>query len=302
MNHISSLSTTESRHPLSADFDKLSTIEMARLMNRADALVPLAITEALPQIATCIDWAVAVLESGGRLFTMGAGTSGRLAVLDAVELLPTFNLPPDVVIPLLAGGTEAMFRSIEGSEDDMVQGRTDLIAHNFNASDLLLAIAASGRTPYALGGLAYAKELGAKSVVLVCNHKTEMATASDCAIEVVVGPEVVTGSTRLKAGTAQKMVLNMISTCAMAKRGKVFGNLMIDVRPSNEKLRLRAIRIVSEAIEQESEVAQRLLKEAEWDVKTAVVMGLLGTSRAVAQGRLDQADGHIRSAIDSSPE
>lgn len=299
MNHTATLSPTETRNPSSANFDQLSTIEMVRLMNQSDALVPLAVAAVLPQIAQAVDWTVAALENGGRLFTMGAGTSGRLAVLDAVELLPTFSLPPGQVIPLLAGGTEAMFHSIEGMEDDPEQGRADLAAHDFHARDLLLTVAASGRTPYALGGLAYAKELKAKSIALVCNNESAMAAAADCAIEVVVGPEVLTGSTRLKAGTSQKMVLNMISTCAMAKRGKVFGNLMVDVRPSNEKLRLRAVRIVREATGREKAVAQGLLEEAQWDVKTAVVMGLMGVDAAAARARLDNANGYVRAAIDS---
>lgn len=289
--------TTEQRNPASSHFDQLSTVEMVRLMNREDAQVPLAVAEAAPQIAQAVDWALSALQNEGRIFYMGAGTSGRLAVLDAAELKPTFSLEPGRVVALLAGGPKAMLNSIENKEDDLGQGRLDLIAETFGAEDLLIAIAASGRTPYALGGLAYADEIGAKSVALVCNRNSSMAAAADLSIEVVTGPEVLTGSTRLKAGTAQKLVLNMISTCTMAKLGKVYGNLMVDVRPTNEKLRDRAARIVREATGLTPDSAQALLAQADWDVKTAVVMGLTSMDVQTARQRLADTQGSIRRTV-----
>ncbi|MCA8967905.1 MAG: N-acetylmuramic acid 6-phosphate etherase, partial [Planctomycetes bacterium] len=201
------------------------------------------------------------------------------------------------VIPLLAGGDAAMMRSVEGAEDDEALGRADLMRHNFSGDDVLLGVAASGRTPYALGGLHYAAELGARSAALVCNGSSAMAAAAQIAIEVVVGPEVLTGSTRLKAGTAQKLVLNMLSTCTMVKLGKVYENLMVDVNPSNQKLRQRAARIVGEITGLANEEAAARLAAADWEVKTAVVMGLLDVSAPEARARLAAANGHIRRAL-----
>ncbi|MCB9156088.1 MAG: N-acetylmuramic acid 6-phosphate etherase [Caldilineaceae bacterium] len=291
------LPPTETRNPLSMKLDGLSTLQMVQLMNQQDATVPVAIAQVLPQIAQTVDIMAAALAAGHRVFYQGAGTSGRLAVLDAVELLPTFRLEPDRVIPLLAGGDAAMMRSVEGAEDDEALGRADLMRHNFSGDDVLLGVAASGRTPYALGGLHYAAELGARSAALVCNGGSAMAAAAQIAIEVVVGPEVLTGSTRLKAGTAQKLVLNMLSTCTMVKLGKVYENLMVDVNPSNQKLRQRAARIVGEITGVAEEEAAAQLAAADWEVKTAVVMGLLDVSAAAARQRLAAADGHIRRAL-----
>ncbi|MEZ4664627.1 MAG: N-acetylmuramic acid 6-phosphate etherase [Caldilineaceae bacterium] len=293
------LPTTESRNPLSMGLDSLSTLQMVQLMNQQDATVPVAIAQVLPQIAQVVEMMATALAAGHRAFYQGAGTSGRLAVLDAVELLPTFRLEPDRVIPLLAGGDAAMMRSVEGAEDDAALGRADLAHHNFGQNDVLIGVAASGRTPYALGGLRYAAELGAGSAALVCNAGSSMSAAAQIAIEVVVGPEVLTGSTRLKAGTAQKLVLNMLSTCTMVKLGKVYENLMVDVNPSNQKLRQRAARIVSEITGLAGEEATTLLIAADWEVKTAVVMGLLDVSAAEARRRLAAANGHIRRALEN---
>lgn len=291
------LPPTEQRNPLSTELDQLPTLEMLRLMNRLDATIPAVIAEVLPQIAQTVDQITTTLAAGGRLFYQGAGTSGRLAVLDAVELIPTFSAPAGMVVGLLAGGSAAMMRSVEGAEDDADQGRHDLVAQHFSAQDMLVGVAASGRTPYVLGGLAYAHELGAPTAVVVCNPASPMAAAAGVAIEVVTGPEVLTGSTRLRAGTATKLVLNMLSTGAMVKLGKVYGNLMVDVQPTNAKLRQRAIRIVTEITGVEDTAAEALLQAANWQVKTAVVMGLTGVDATTAQQRLQQSQGHVRAAL-----
>lgn len=293
------LPPTEQRHPLSAEFDHSSTLEMVRLMNQLDATIPVAIAEVLPQIAQGIDAIVATIANGGRLFYQGAGTSGRLAILDAAELLPTFSIQPGVVIGLIAGGPNAMVRSVEGAEDSEAQGQADLVTHEFNGKDILIGVAASGRTPYVLGGLAHAKALGAITGCVVCNPNSAVAAAAEIAIEVITGPEVLTGSTRLRAGTATKLVLNMLSTCAMAKLGKVYGNLMVDVQPTNEKLRQRSIHIVCEITGVTVVEAEALLQEAAWRVKTAVVMGLAGVDAADAAERLQKSRGHVREAINN---
>jgi N-acetylmuramic acid 6-phosphate etherase len=288
---------TEQRNPLSAAIDTLPTIEVCRLINRQDTWVPLAVAEALPAIAQAVDRMVATMTNGGRIFYQGAGTSGRLGVLDASELLPTYSLEPGRVIPLIAGGPDALTNSIETAEDDPDQGRVDLERHAFAAGDLLVGIAASGRTPYVLGGLRHARQLGATSVALVCAPASPMAGLATVAIELLTGPEVITGSTRMKAGTGQKLVLNMLSTATMVRLGKVYGNLMVDVRPTNDKLRRRAVRIVTDAAGLDNHRARTLLDAAEWDVKTAVVMGLLNVSADEARRRLAQHHGHIRRTV-----
>lgn len=294
---MKALPPTEQRNPLSTELDQLSTLEMLRLMNRLDATIPAVIAEVLPQIAQTVDQITTTLANGGRLFYQGAGTSGRLAVLDAVELLPTFSAPAGMVVGLLAGGSAALLRSVEGAEDDDDLGRADLVAQQFSAKDMLVGVAASGRTPYVLGGLGYANELGAPTAVVVCNPASPMAAVAGVAIEVVTGPEVLTGSTRLRAGTATKLVLNMLSTGAMVKLGKVYGNLMVDVQPTNAKLRQRAIRIVTEITGVDAPAAETLLQEASWQVKTAVVMGLTGLDATTARQRLQQSQGHVRTAL-----
>lgn len=294
---MSHLPPTEQRNPLSTELDSLTTIDILRLMNRLDATIPAVIAETLPQIAQTVDRITATLEAGGRLFYQGAGTSGRLAVLDTVELIPTFSAPVGLVIGMIAGGDTAMLRSVEGAEDDAEQGLRDLQERQFSAQDMLIGVAASGRTPYVLGGLQYAKTLGAPTAAVVCNPASPIAAAADIAIEIVTGPEVLTGSTRLRAGTATKLVLNMLSTCAMVKLGKVYGNLMVDVQPTNAKLRQRAARIVTEITGVDTPAAEALLYNAGWQVKTAVVMGLAGVDVAEAQRRLQQSRGHVRTAI-----
>jgi N-acetylmuramic acid 6-phosphate etherase len=297
MNSSATPSLTEQRNPLSADLDQLATLDLVRLINRQDATVALAVAEVLPQIAQTVDQIVATLQAGGRLFYQGAGTSGRLAVLDAVELLPTFRVPPGLVIPLLAGGMEALTRSVEGAEDDEAQVKHDLQAHDFSAQDILVGIAASGRTPYVLGGLRYAAEIGAPAVAVVCNPQSPLAAVAPLAIEVITGPEVLTGSTRLKAGTAQKLVLNLISTASMVKLGKVYSNLMVDVQPTNQKLRARAVRILFEATGVDEPTARQLLQAAGWQVKTAAVMALAGVDATEATNRLARHHGHVRAAL-----
>lgn len=294
---MKALPPTEQRNPLSTELDQLPTLAMLRLMNHLDAAIPAVIAEVLPVIAQTVDQIVVTLTAGGRLFYQGAGTSGRLAALDAVELIPTFSAPAGMVVGLLAGGSAAMMRSVEGAEDNAELGRRDLVAHGFSAQDMLVGVAASGRTPYVLGGLDYANELGAPTAVVVCNPASPMAAVAGLAIEVVTGPEVLTGSTRLRAGTATKLVLNMLSTGAMVKLGKVYGNLMVDVQPTNAKLRQRAIRIVTEITGVDTSAAETLLQAAGWQVKTAVVMGLAGVDASTAQQRLQQSQGHVRAAL-----
>lgn len=291
------LPPTEQPNPLSTALDSLPTIAMVRLMNQLDATIPAVIAEVLPQIAQAVDQIAAALAAGGRLFYQGAGTSGRLAVLDAVELIPTFSIAPGQVIGLIAGGDAAMMRSVEGAEDSADLGRRALAEQQFGAQDLLVGVAASGRTPYVLGGLAYAKECGAPTIAVVCNPQSPVAAAAALAIEIITGPEVLTGSTRLRAGTATKLVLNILSTCAMVKLGKVYGNLMIDVQPTNAKLRQRAIRIITEITGVDAVAGEALLQEAGWQVKTAVVMGLAAVDAAEANRRLRQSRGRVRDAI-----
>ena len=291
------LPPTEQRNSASMELDRLSSLALVTLMNQEDTQVIQAVHAALPQIALAVDQIVAALEAGGRWFVMGAGTSGRLALLDAVELLPTFGLPPDMVIPLLAGGEGAFVRSVENAEDRPELGAADLETHGLTAQDIVLGVAASGRTPYVLGGLAYARRIGAATLALACNPASPIAAAAGLAIEVVTGPEVLTGSTRLKAGTAQKLVLNMLSTATMVALGKTFSNLMVDVQPTNAKLRQRATRIVAEITQRTPADAHALLKQAGWEVKTAAVMGLAEVDAQAARTRLATHRGHVRAAV-----
>ena len=291
------LPLTEQRNPASMELDQLSSMALVTLMNQEDAHVIYAVHAALPQIAQAVDCIVAALDGGGRWFVMGAGTSGRLALLDAVELLPTFGLAQDVVIPLLAGGEGAFVRSVENAEDRPELGAADLERHQLTAEDVVLGVAASGRTPYVLGGLAYAHSVGAGTIALACNPDSPMAAAADLAITVVTGPEVLTGSTRLKAGTAQKLVLNMLSTASMVRLGKTYSNLMVDVQPTNAKLRQRATRIVAEIAEITNDDARALLEQAGWEVKTAAVMELAQVDATEARTRLAVHRGRVRAAV-----
>lgn len=288
---------TESRNPKTENIDALSTLEIVRLINEEDAQVAPAVARALPQIAQAVDAIVDSIRFGGRLFYVGAGTSGRLAVLDAVELVPTFSAPPDLVVPVIAGGHEALTRSIEGAEDRKDLGRADLLAAGAKEGDVVVGLAASGITPYVLGAMEGAREVGALSVGVSCNSPAPLLQAADIPIAVLVGPEVITGSTRMKAGTAQKLVLNTMSTAAMIRLGKVYGNLMVDVQVKNAKLARRARAIVSEITGFDPAEAQALLDLTGNEVKTAIVVALLGLSPDEARRRLEAAQGVLRSVI-----
>jgi len=277
--------------------DLMTTTDLVELMNREDAFVPSAVEAALEQIASAIDGIVERLEGGGRLIYVGAGTPGRLAVLDASECGPTFNADPEQVQAVLAGGEEAMVRASEGTEDDSAAGADDLRERSVGPADAVVGISASGRTPYVLGAIEHAHAQGALTVGLVCNPASPIAQSADIPIEIVTGAEVIAGSTRLKAGTAQKLVLNMISTITMVRLGRTFGNLMVDVRVSNEKLRLRALRIIRLATGCSDDDADRALEAAGGEAKTAILMLLTGEDAAVASARLEQHDGHLRRAL-----
>lgn len=254
-----------------AHLDQMDVGQLARVMNDADRSVPDAVEAALPQIIPAIEAISERFIAGGRLFYIGAGTSGRLGVLDASECPPTFNTRPDQVVGLIAGGDVALRSAMEGAEDDSEQGAADLAAHDVGPGDAVVGIASSGRTPYVIGALQHARSVGALTVGLSCNADAEVSAAADHGIEVVVGPEVVAGSTRLRAGTGQKLVLNMISTITMVRAGKVMGNRMVDLRATNEKLRIRAVRMVSELAEVDEERASSALANADWRVKDAIL-------------------------------
>lgn len=289
--------STETRNPNTMDLDMMSPLELVTAMNREDAKVPQAIQPALPQIAQCVTWAIASIESGGRIVYMGAGTSGRLGVLDAVECPPTFGVSPDLVVGLIAGGERAFVKAVEGAEDSRDLGREDLQNIHLTEKDIVIGIAASGRTPYVLGGLAYAKEVGCHTAAISCNPGSAIGQAAELAIEVVPGPEVLTGSTRLKSGTCQKLILNMISTATMVRTGKAYQNLMVDVMQTNEKLRVRAQNIVMEATGVSREVAAEKIQQANGSAKTAITMILADCDLNEATRRLEQSDGHVRDAI-----
>ncbi|EHM50116.1 N-acetylmuramic acid 6-phosphate etherase [Yokenella regensburgei] len=288
---------TERRNANSTHIDTLSTEEMLAVMNREDQQVPHAITPYLPQIAQVVDKAAAALQAGGRLIYMGAGTSGRLGILDASECPPTFGTRHEQVVGLIAGGHTAILRAVENVEDNKTQGAADLQAINFCERDVLVGLAASGRTPYVIGGMEYAKSQNAFVAIISCNPHGEMAQLADAAITPEVGPEVVTGSTRLKAGTAQKLVLNMISTGAMIRIGKVYSNLMVDVEATNAKLIERQVSIVMEATECSRETAQQALDASQRHCKTAIVMVLTGLSADEAKTLLSANNGYIRQAL-----
>ena len=289
--------TTEKRNPRTMQLDTMSELEIVTTMNEEDARVPLAIAKKLPQIAQAAHWAAEAFEQGGRLFYMGAGTSGRLGVLDAAECPPTFGVAPGMVVGLIAGGEQAFLKAVEGAEDDRALGQSDLEAYGLNAKDVVIGIAASGRTPYVLGGLAYAKSVGCRTAAIACNTGSEIGRAADLAIEVEVGPEVLTGSTRLKSGTAQKLILNMISTASMVRTGKVYQNLMVDVMQTNEKLHTRAENIVIDATGVTRPEARSAIDAAGGSVKVAITMLLADCSADEARSRLEKAGGHVRAAI-----
>jgi len=288
---------TEQINPVASQIDQLETFQMVQIINAEDAKVAGAVRAELPQIATAIDQIVARLQAGGHLVYMGAGTSGRLGVLDASECPPTFNTPPSLVIAQIAGGEIAMTQSVEEVEDNAEVGKQDAIKLGLSAKDVLVGIAASGSTPYVLGAVAYAVEIGAYTIGLACNPHTSLSLAVDLMIAPLVGPEVISGSTRMKAGTAQKMVLNMLSTGTMIKLGRTFGNLMVDMRPINAKLRQRAVRIVQEATNLDINAAADLLQRCNDETKTAIVAALAAVEPTVARARLEKANGIVRKAL-----
>ena len=289
--------TTETRNPRTMQLDQMSELEIVTVMNEEDARVPLAIAKCLPQIAQAAAWAVEAFEQGGRLFYMGAGTSGRLGVLDAAECPPTFGVPQGMVVGLIAGGEKAFIVAVEGAEDSRELAVQDLQSHHLTAKDFVVGIAASGRTPYVLGGLDYARSVGCHTAAIACNPGSAVGKAADLAIEVNCGPEVLTGSTRLKSGTAQKLILNMISTASMVRIGTAYQNLMVDVMQTNEKLHTRAENIVMDATGVERSVARHAIDEAKGSVKTAITMLLADCDAAEAARRLEASHGHVREAI-----
>ena len=289
--------STETRNPNTMELDRMSPLELVTVMNREDRKVPQAIEPALPQIAQAVEWAIASIEADARIIYMGAGTSGRLGVLDAVECPPTFGVAPEMVVGLIAGGERAFVKAVEGAEDSRDLGREDLQKISLRREDIVIGIAASGRTPYVLGGLAYAEEVGCHTVAISCNPGSAIGQAAELAIEVVPGPEVLTGSTRLKAGTCQKLILNMISTATMVSTGKAYQNLMVDVMQTNEKLHVRAQNIVMEATGVSREEAKEKIQQANGSAKLAITMILADCSREEAEKRLEKARGHVRGAI-----
>ena len=298
-NLLQTLSTliTEQRNPNSMNVDSLSALEIVQLMNQEDKQVPLAIEKCLPQIAQAVECIVAAFQQGGRLVYIGAGTSGRLGVLDASECPPTFGVSPEMVKGIIAGGERALRHPIEGAEDSKAQAVVDLQTIQFSSKDVLVGIAASGRTPYVIGALEYAKSLGSVTVSIASNPNSAMANIVDIAIDTVVGPEVLTGSSRLKSGTAQKLVLNMLTTASMILMGKCYQNLMVDVQASNEKLKARAIRIVMQATDCDKALAEETLKQADQNAKLAIMMILSGLDRVQAEALLEKHQGKLQLAL-----
>ena len=298
-NLLQTLSTliTEQRNPNSMYVDSLSALEIVQLMNDEDKQVPLAIEKCLPQIAQAVECIVAAFQQGGRLVYIGAGTSGRLGVLDASECPPTFGVSPEMVKGIIAGGERALRHPIEGAEDSKTHAVVDLQTIQFSSKDVLVGIAASGRTPYVIGALEYAKSLGSVTVSIASNPNSAMANIVDIAIDTVVGPEVLTGSSRLKSGTAQKLVLNMLTTASMILMGKCYQNLMVDVQASNEKLKARAIRIVMQATDCDKTLAEETLKLADQNAKLAIMMILSGLDRAQAEALLEKHHGKLQLAL-----
>ena len=299
-NLLQTLSTliTEQRNPNSMHVDSLSALEIVQLMNEEDKQVPLAIEKCLPQIAQAVECIVAAFQQGGRLVYIGAGTSGRLGVLDASECPPTFGVSPEMVKGIIAGGERALRHPIEGAEDSKTQAVVDLQTIQFSSKDVLVGIAASGRTPYVIGALEHAKSLGSVTVSIASNPNSAMANIVDIAIDTVVGPEVLTGSSRLKSGTAQKLVLNMLTTASMILMGKCYQNLMVDVQASNEKLKARAIRIVMQATDCDKALAEETLKLADQNAKLAIMMILSGLDRAQAEALLEKHQGKLQLALE----
>ena len=289
--------TTESRNPATMHLDEMDALSIVQVMNAEDAKVAGAITPVLPKIAKVVDLAVEAFGKGGRLLYLGAGTSGRLGVLDASECPPTFGVPSGMVVGIIAGGADALVRSAEGKEDNSALAKADLQREGLRREDLVVGLAASGRTPYVYGGLQYASALGCHTASISCNVDSPIGKVAEVAIEVPVGPEVLTGSTRLKAGTAQKMILNMISTASMVRLGKAYENLMVDVVQSNEKLKVRGENIVMEATGVERQQAREMLALSSGSAKLAITAILGGFSIEEAKERLEACMGHVREAI-----
>ena len=288
---------TEYRNENTMNLDQMSSLEIITEMNREDALIASAIQPHLPNISKVIEYCIKTISQGGRIIYMGAGTSGRLGVLDAAECPPTFGVSPDVVVGLIAGGEGAFIKAREGSEDSAELGKQDLIQIGLNERDIVIGLAASGRTPYVLGGLAYAQQLGCHTAAISNTYHSKIGEVAEIAVDVPVGAEVLTGSTRLKSGTAEKMILNMISTATMVGLGKAYQNLMVDVMQTNEKLRNRAENIVMEATGVERSVARATIDAAKGSCKVAITMILANCSYEDALMRLQQACGHVREAI-----
>lgn len=302
MTRVEPQAVTEARHPGTSDLDELSTLEFVRVMNGEDARVAVAIAGEAERIAGAIDAIAARMEQGGRLIYVGAGTSGRLGVLDAAECPATFGTPPAQVVAIMAGGSAALVGAAEDAEDDEADGRARVAGLAVGERDSVVGISASGTTRFVIGALAEARRRGALLIALVGTHASPIEDLADIAIAPVVGPEVLAGSTRLKAGTAQKMVLNMLSTGVMVRLGKTFGNLMVDVSPTNAKLRERARRIVQEALGIPAHDAERLLRDSAGDVKVAIVSGIAGLEPAEARTRLAATGGSIQAALRNAPK
>ncbi|MGV9501321.1 N-acetylmuramic acid 6-phosphate etherase [Streptomyces sp. NPDC003642] len=293
--------TTEAFRPDLADIDRLPTLEIARLMNGEDATVAGAVAARLPEIAAAIDAVAQRMGRGGRLVYAGAGTAGRLGVLDASECPPTFNTDPSRVVGLIAGGPGAVVTSVEGAEDSRELAGADLEPLGLTPDDTVVGISASGRTPYAIGAVEHARDRGCLTVGLSCNPGSPLAAAAEHGVEIVVGPELLTGSTRLKAGTAQKLVLNMLSTITMIRLGKTYGNLMVDVRASNDKLRARSHRIVALATGAGDEEIERALAATDGEVKNAILTILADVDGPTAARLLEESGGHLRAALEARP-
>lgn len=290
---------TEQRNPASETIDSLSTEDMLRVINQEDRKIAAAVEKEVSKIALAVDAVVARLQEGGRLFYIGAGTSGRLGVLDASECPPTFNVDPELIQGIIAGGMDALWRATEASEDDPAAGAADLAKNGFTGKDVLVGIAASGRTPYVIGAIQMARELGAVTIGISCTPDSDLSRDVAIPITPLVGPEVIAGSTRMKAGTATKLVLNMLSTGVMIRMGYVYGNLMVNVQPKNEKLVARARRIVAQAAGLAEDRAAQLLTDAGGAVKTAILMGKLGLDRSAAEARLAATRGRLTEALRS---
>jgi N-acetylmuramic acid 6-phosphate etherase len=291
------MTTTEQINPNTTGIDKLPTLDALRIINNEDKKVAEAVEKVLPAIARAVDAVAERIERGGRLFYIGAGTSGRLGVLDASECSPTFGVPPDLVQGVIAGGHEACYRAVEASEDDREAGAKDLQDRGLSANDAVVGIAASGRTPYTIGGVQYARQIGALTVCVTCNENTELARAVEIPIEPIPGPEVIAGSTRLKAGTAQKLALNMLSTMVMTRLGYVTGNLMTNLTPRNAKLRQRALGIFMADCGLDEATAKSVLENADWDLRVATVMVKANTTRELAEDALKKSGYTIARAV-----